>query len=187
MGQTRAELEQAPGAIPAPAQAIITLLNSRPHATPLTSDLLDGDEADTILRPFTDPSGEPPSRCSALERARQLRGDLVAVLEAPDDAAVAWAQLTEHAADITLGYTFTGPAQAAVRRISGEPVVGGITAAVADLIRSGKWARIRLCANDQCRHAFYDTTRSRTQRWHSYEVCGNRHNAAAYRARRSAR
>ncbi|MGW2939463.1 CGNR zinc finger domain-containing protein [Streptomyces sp. NPDC001156] len=26
----------------------------------------------------------------------------------------------------------------------------------------------------------------RTQRWHSYETCGNRNNVAAYRARRKA-
>jgi predicted RNA-binding Zn ribbon-like protein len=32
----------------------------------------------------------------------------------------------------------------------------------------------------------YDTTRSRTQRWHSYELCGNRANVAAFRAREGA-
>lgn len=46
--------------------------------------------------------------------------------------------------------------------------------------------RIRVCANDGCRAVFYDTTRSRTQRWHSYELCGNRANVAAFRAREGA-
>ncbi|MEO3773386.1 CGNR zinc finger domain-containing protein [Micromonospora sp. B9E7] len=47
---------------------------------------------------------------------------------------------------------------------------------------------MRICGNEMCSHVFYDTTRSRTQRWHSYERCGNRTNVAAYRARaRSAR
>ncbi len=32
-------------------------------------------------------------------------------------------------------------------------------------------------------HAFYNATRSQTQRWHSYAVCGNRSNVATYRRR----
>ncbi|MFD9007044.1 CGNR zinc finger domain-containing protein [Streptomyces sp. NPDC059582] len=58
---------------------------------------------------------------------------------------------------------------------------------MAEMIADGTWQRIRACANEDCAHAFYDTTRSRTQRWHSYEDCGNRTNVAAYRARRPAR
>ena len=59
-------------------------------------------------------------------------------------------------------------------------------AAVADILRDGTWKRMRVCANDGCRAVFYDATRSRTQRWHSYELCGNRANVAAFRARGNA-
>ncbi|MDT5029510.1 MAG: hypothetical protein QOE61_5936, partial [Micromonosporaceae bacterium] len=52
-------------------------------------------------------------------------------------------------------------------------------------IAADRWTRLHLCANDVCRVAFYDASRSRTQRWHSYETCGNRANAAAHRARRN--
>ncbi|WP_414711145.1 CGNR zinc finger domain-containing protein [Pseudonocardia sp.] len=41
--------------------------------------------------------------------------------------------------------------------------------------------RLRRCANPVCDIAFYDGTRSRTQRWHSYARGGNRCNVAAYR------
>ncbi len=39
----------------------------------------------------------------------------------------------------------------------------------------------------ECDEVFYDTTRSRTRRWHSYESCGNRANVSAYRARTAER
>jgi predicted RNA-binding Zn ribbon-like protein len=55
--------------------------------------------------------------------------------------------------------------------------------AVPSLIGDRSWSRLRVCANGSCRKVCYDTTRSRTQRWHSYEVCGT---VAAYRARNAA-
>ena len=68
---------------------------------------------------------------------------------------------------------------------AGPTVPGSIIRSVAELIASGNWSRIKACANAACAHVFYDTTRSRTQRWDSYEVCGNRVNVAAYRTRRT--
>jgi predicted RNA-binding Zn ribbon-like protein len=35
-------------------------------------------------------------------------------------------------------------------------------------------ARLRHCAREACDLLFYDTTRSRTQRWHSESPCGLR-------------
>jgi predicted RNA-binding Zn ribbon-like protein len=71
-------------------------------------------------------------------------------------------------------------------RPAGEGVDAIVGALIADLHRavtSGSWRRVRLCAHEPCNAAFYDATRSRTQRWHSYEMCGNRANVAAYRRR----
>jgi predicted RNA-binding Zn ribbon-like protein len=73
------------------------------------------------------------------------------------------------------------PERSVLRR--GASAVGSVVRAVAELIATDRFSRIRLCANEDCSHALYDGTRSRTQRWHSYEVCGNRANVAAYRAR----
>ncbi|MGW7427605.1 CGNR zinc finger domain-containing protein [Streptomyces sp. NPDC054813] len=74
-----------------------------------------------------------------------------------------------------------------LQQIDGDPVIGGITLTVAELITDRTWRRIHACANEACVRAFYDITRSRTQRWHSYEACGNRNNAATYGARKKAR
>jgi len=168
------------------ADAVIELLNSRPHATPLLPDTLDDpDTVGVILRPFTTP-GIVPTRSQA-ELVRQLRSDLMAVVVAADADAVAvgWSCFTEHTATVVLRQIVAAPGVVHLHQIDGDPVIGGIALAVADLIRTDTWSRIRVCANEQCNHVFFDTTRSRTQRWHSYEICGNRHNAAAYRARLS--
>lgn len=179
---------QGVASVPATAEAVVDLLNSRPHATPLLPDTLDDpDSVMAILRPFTAPGTEPSLSDSQLKQVRQLRSDLLrVVLDAEtDDSAVAWSYFTAHTSTVTLRQIFAAPGTVHLDQVDGDPVVGGIALAVAELIRTQTWSRIRICVNELCSHAFYDSTRSRTQRWHSYEVCGNRHNAAAYRARRS--
>jgi predicted RNA-binding Zn ribbon-like protein len=79
------------------------------------------------------------------------------------------------------GFSSSGKVQ--LHQVGGDPVLGSINLAVAELLADGTWSRIRICDDEHCRHAFYDTTRSRTQRRHSYEICGNRSNVAAYRNR----
>jgi predicted RNA-binding Zn ribbon-like protein len=44
-------------------------------------------------------------------------------------------------------------------------------------------ARLRRCARSQCGLLFYDTSRSRTQRWHAEDPCGWRERQHARRAR----
>jgi predicted RNA-binding Zn ribbon-like protein len=168
------------------AAAIVELLNSRPHATPLLPDTLTGAEtAAEILRPFGLPDDEQPT-AEQLDRVRKLRGDLMAVVDAGDDAdaaEVAWARLDQQTADVSFRYALSVAGRTQLRQVAGDPVIGGIIRALADLQAANLWSRIRSCANGLCSHVFYDTTRSRTQRWDSYETCGNRVNVAAYRAR----
>jgi len=168
------------------AGAIVELLNSRPHATPLLPDTLASPEtAAQILRPFGLPDGELPT-AEQLDRVRTLRGDLMAVVDAGDDtdaAQTAWTRLNQQAAEVSFQYALSVAGRTQLRQVAGDPVIGGIIRALADLQAANLWSRIRACANDLCSHVFYDTTRSRTQRWDSYETCGNRVNVAAYRAR----
>lgn len=49
----------------------------------------------------------------------------------------------------------------------------------------GTWARLKVCANPDCRVAFYDRSRNRSGVWHSVERCGNKVNLRRLRARRS--
>jgi predicted RNA-binding Zn ribbon-like protein len=48
----------------------------------------------------------------------------------------------------------------------------------------GEWARLKVCASDDCRWAFYDSSRNRGGTWCQMEVCGNRVKNRRYRGRR---
>ncbi|MEV1315053.1 CGNR zinc finger domain-containing protein [Micromonospora arborensis] len=171
--------------VPAPAAAIVDLLNSRPHATPALPDTLDDPgRAGAILSPF-DPTAQDAPAPGRLERVRAVRDHLSAVLAAdtPEQTAQAWTMVAEQGNDLTFRQTFTPAGQPRLRQVSGDPIVGEILRTVADLVTASTWSRLRICGNEMCSRVFYDTTRSRTQRWHSYEMCGNRTNVAAYRAR----
>jgi predicted RNA-binding Zn ribbon-like protein len=48
----------------------------------------------------------------------------------------------------------------------------------------GTWSRLHVCANDECRWAFYDRSRNRQANWCSMATCGNRLKNRQFRARR---
>jgi predicted RNA-binding Zn ribbon-like protein len=48
----------------------------------------------------------------------------------------------------------------------------------------GSWSRLRVCANDACRWAFYDRSKNRQGHWCNMAVCGNRLKNRDLRARR---
>jgi predicted RNA-binding Zn ribbon-like protein len=45
------------------------------------------------------------------------------------------------------------------------------------------WSRLRVCANDDCRWAFYDRSKNRHGHWCDMAVCGNRLKNRELRAR----
>jgi predicted RNA-binding Zn ribbon-like protein len=70
------------------------------------------------------------------------------------------------------------------------PATGGIRGALGKLVAAtvtarirGSWGRLKICPADDCLWAFYDTSRNRSKRWCSMEVCGNRHKVRAFRER----
>jgi predicted RNA-binding Zn ribbon-like protein len=56
--------------------------------------------------------------------------------------------------------------------------------AVERLQSHGAWRRLKVCTEDVCQWAFYDTTRNRSRTWCSMDVCGNREKTRRYRQRR---
>lgn len=63
---------------------------------------------------------------------------------------------------------------------------GGLSVIVAASVTArikGTWGRLKICPADDCRWGFYDTSRNRSKRWCSMEVCGNRNKVRAYRGR----
>ncbi len=61
--------------------------------------------------------------------------------------------------------------------------LGQIVAAVTTARIKGSWARLKICPAEDCAWAFFDTSRNRSRRWCSMEVCGNREKVRAYRDR----
>jgi predicted RNA-binding Zn ribbon-like protein len=58
-----------------------------------------------------------------------------------------------------------------------------IAEAIVDELAAGRPERFRICANDQCRWTFFDSSPTGRRRWCDMSTCGNRAKAARHRAR----
>jgi predicted RNA-binding Zn ribbon-like protein len=74
-----------------------------------------------------------------------------------------------------------------------EPAVAGlpgftgrILAEIALAAVAGTWPRLKVCRNDSCRWAYYDTSRNHAGVWCSMAICGNRAKGRTYRGRHGA-
>jgi len=72
-----------------------------------------------------------------------------------------------------------------------DPSVNGVQGGLARIlsavfvaILTGGWTRLKSCANNGCRWAFYDVSKNRSGRWCEMADCGNDAKGRAYRARR---
>jgi predicted RNA-binding Zn ribbon-like protein len=68
-----------------------------------------------------------------------------------------------------------GPAAVALERLAADLAMAAATGAL---------ARLKICGAPDCQFVYYDRSRSRTSRWCSTEVCGNRMKTRRYRERR---
>ncbi len=64
-----------------------------------------------------------------------------------------------------------------------EELAGQVAGIVLRSQLGGEWERLKICASDDCRWAFYDASRNRGGTWCQMEVCGNRVKNRRYRAR----
>lgn len=129
---------------------------------------------------------------AAAEHARvlELRELLRDALEAATHGAGAEAtnaRLDRIAATIPLRIRFGPQTRLEPATASAAPALGPILATVYDALRDDGLARLKVCRNDACRWAFYDTSRNRSGVWCSMAICGNRMKGRAFRRRRPAR
>lgn len=71
-------------------------------------------------------------------------------------------------------------------RHEGDPVDGALARlaeSIARYLGEGKTDRLRICANDACQWAFFDTSRTARRKWCDMTTCGNRAKAARHRER----
>ncbi len=126
-----------------------------------------------------------------LERARRFREALRTLLDehaAEDARTAAAAELDAAAPGALLRVSFAAGGEPAL-----GPANGGLDGALARLLAiidtascDGTWERLKVCAEETCRWAFYDHSRNRSGSWCSMAVCGNRAKARSYRERRRA-
>jgi predicted RNA-binding Zn ribbon-like protein len=74
----------------------------------------------------------------------------------------------------------------APRRPDWRWVRSELGAAFVELIAGGELDRLKVCANPECRFAFYDVSKNRSRRWCAQATCGNRHKVQRFRERRRA-
>jgi predicted RNA-binding Zn ribbon-like protein len=104
---------------------------------------------------------------------------VVAVLNALLAESSALPQLTDH--DGVWHLHFTPPESSVGAHMAAESAMG-----LASVIRDHGLERLQVCAATGCSRVFVDTSRNRSRRYCNPEICGNRTNVAAYRARRRA-
>jgi predicted RNA-binding Zn ribbon-like protein len=74
-------------------------------------------------------------------------------------------------------------------RHEGDPVDGALARlaeSVAREVSQGQPERLRICANEECRWAFNDTSRTGRRKWCDMSTCGNRAKVARHRERKKA-
>jgi predicted RNA-binding Zn ribbon-like protein len=72
-------------------------------------------------------------------------------------------------------------------RHEGDPIdgaMGRLAESIARELSQGHPERLRICANDECRWVFNDTSRTGTRKWCDMATCGNRAKVARHRARK---
>lgn len=126
---------------------------------------------------------------SQVELARRVRGAVRAAARAnanPEGLEAARTLFAEAAADLSMrielgsdGRPILLPDGKGVERALAAVLVQATEAAAND-----RWARLKMCAADDCRWVFYDSSRPRSGRWCAMASCGNRMKTRAYRRRR---
>jgi predicted RNA-binding Zn ribbon-like protein len=125
--------------------------------------------------------------------AAELREALRALLRSnsgasPDAAATTIVNRVSERAPLRMQVEPGGGAHlegAADGRAGVDPALARILAAAYTGMADGSWARLKVCADDECEWSFYDRSRNHSGQWCDMAVCGCRHKVRAYRARRA--
>jgi predicted RNA-binding Zn ribbon-like protein len=68
-----------------------------------------------------------------------------------------------------------------------DAAIARILAAVTASMLTGRWKRLKACANHGCQWAFYDASKNRSGRWCDMDDCGNQAKGRAFRSRQRTR
>lgn len=121
-------------------------------------------------------------RLEAIEFREALRTILTEGSES-DAAALAVLNAVGKRADLCLGAAADGRLTLDAPGTDMYSALGRLLAAAHAAMLDGTWARLKVCAADECRWVFYDSARNRSGTWCSMKVCGNRAKVREHRSR----
>jgi hypothetical protein len=115
-----------------------------------------------------------------------VRAPSTRMMSSHSTAAAATDVLNVIAAYAPLSVRFQKDGQASL-----QPAIDGVDSALARLLAlvplaqaDGSWRKLKICRNDACGRAFFDTSKNHSGAWCDLGKCGNRLNARASRVRR---
>lgn len=124
-----------------------------------------------------------------LRRSRELRDTMRALAAANAEGKVdrgASRRLQEHVGARSVPLTVDSKGRLDLDLTPARSVEEFLSLMIGIAFRSqveDEWRRLKLCRNDECRWAFFDSSRNRGGSWCRMEVCGNRIKNRHYRQR----
>ena len=124
-----------------------------------------------------------------LLEVREALRDLITCRDAGEAPESALRVLDDAARSSPLAVRFAADGQAELRpAVAGvDGFIGRILAEISTAAVAGTWPRLKICRNDACRWAFYDSSRNHSGVWCSMAVCGNRSKGREFRVRQRGR
>lgn len=140
---------------------------------------------DQGLRADGDPELGAEERDQAIALRESLRVVLASHNGGKEEAAQAARDLEDVAERGKLSVRFdpAGAIEIAPRADGYPGVLAQLLVPVTHAAMDGTWARVKACVADDCRWAFYDSSRNRSGRWCDMAVCGNREKVRTYRSK----
>ncbi len=153
------------------------------------NDLLHHDAFDLEVRRFAE---DPAAGERALARIRKVRGAMRELVDATvESRSPDLQQLREVNRALRTHYIYElVPAPDGVsldHKHEGDPIDGALARlaeSIAREVSQGEPERLRVCANDECRWVFNDSSRTGRRKWCDMSTCGNRAKAARHRQRK---
>lgn len=121
---------------------------------------------------------------AALELRKTLRDFLLIPPEHRPQAKEAARQLTAASRKFPLILAVSDNGAVELAPVPGSNALGYVLKQMIGLAETGRLARLKTCASDECRWIFFDRSKPANRHWCSSAICGNRQKTRAYRERR---